>query len=89
MPSEKKTLGLYAKFKVERTDGSSAAGMKHDGCDYFVLDLVHDRHAVPALRAYADAAAKDGYQALAKDLRMRADEAVMSRIHMPDDFLRR
>ena len=44
--------GLYGKFHVERTDGKSAPGQKHDGCDYFVLDLTHDPHALPALVAY-------------------------------------
>ena len=45
--------GLYEKFHVERTDGQSAAGKKHDGCSYFVLDLTHDRHTIPAIAAYA------------------------------------
>lgn len=30
--------GLYGKFWVRRTDGSSADGEKHADCDYFVLD---------------------------------------------------
>ncbi|MGD0485105.1 MAG: hypothetical protein ABSB58_10735 [Gemmatimonadales bacterium] len=45
--------GLYQKFVVERVDGRSAPGEKHDGCRYFVLDLDHDKFAVPALRSYA------------------------------------
>jgi hypothetical protein len=47
-----KTRGLYDKFIVERTDGTSATGKKHDGCEYFVLDMTHDPHALPALAAY-------------------------------------
>lgn len=41
--------GLYAKFIVRRTDGSDAPGGKHHGCDYFVLDVTHDKHAKAAL----------------------------------------
>ena len=40
--------GLYEKFTVRRTDGSDAVGFKHRGCEYFVLDLTHDKYAVPA-----------------------------------------
>lgn len=45
--------GLFRKFDVRRTDGSDAPGGKHHGCRYFVLDMDHDVHAAPALRAYA------------------------------------
>ena len=62
-----KTRGLYNKFSVTRTDGSSEPGGKHDGCHYFVLDLSHDPHAVAALRAYAQSCEKD-YPLLAADL---------------------
>jgi len=64
----KKASGLYEKFKVERTDGSSAPGKKHDGCRYFVLDITHDPLAAPALIAYAKAAREAGYGPLADDL---------------------
>lgn len=47
-----KPAGLYRKFKVERTDGQSAPGGKHHGCEYFVLDMNHDKHALAAIRAY-------------------------------------
>lgn len=60
--------GLFRKFVVERTDGKSAPGRKHDGCEYFVLDLTHDQRAIPALRAYAGAADLDGDHALATDI---------------------
>ena len=46
------TQGLYRKFKVERTDGQSAPGEKHSGCDYFVLDVDHDEHARAAIKGY-------------------------------------
>lgn len=49
-----KTKGLYGKFIVQRTDGSDQHGGKHHGCEYFVLDLSHDKHAYMALRAYAN-----------------------------------
>ena len=65
---ERKEMGLYNKFKVERVDGKSAKGKKHDGCEYFVLDLTHDPHAIPALEAYKESCFDDGYVALAEDL---------------------
>ena len=67
-------VGVYRKFKVERVDGSSEVGMKHQFCEYFVLDWQHDPFAVPAARAYADAC-ESKYPALANDLRDRADKA--------------
>ncbi len=69
-----KNRGLYGKFHIERTDGKSAPGEKHHGCDYFVLDLTHDPHAIPALRAYADACEAD-YPLLARDLRAKLDRS--------------
>lgn len=47
--------GVHKKFKVERTDGSSRKGGKHEHCAYFVLDLEHDEYALAALSAYAEA----------------------------------
>lgn len=49
---------LLEKFKVVRTDGSSAPGGKHEGCRYFVLDIACDPYARPALGAYAAACAE-------------------------------
>ena len=66
--------GLYGKFNVTRTDGSSAPGGKHAGCEYFVLDVTHDPHAIPALRAYADSCEAD-YPLLARDLRRLIGDA--------------
>lgn len=63
-----KTQGLYEKFKVERTDGSSAPGCKHETCQYFVLDLTHDVHAKAAIWAYSESC-KAQYPELARDLR--------------------
>ena len=65
-----KSRGIYNKFYVERTDGQSALGEKHDGCDYFVLDVTHDPFAQAALAAYADACAAD-YPKLASGLRAK------------------
>ncbi|MEH6434341.1 hypothetical protein [Massilia sp. DD77] len=45
--------GIFRKFEVRRTDGSSEPGGKHENCRYFVLDLNHDHHARAAMRAYA------------------------------------
>ena len=62
-----KTKGLYNKYFVERTDGADAWGKKHDGCRLFVLDLTHDKHAVPAILAYV-ASCRAEFPALAADL---------------------
>lgn len=61
--------GIYKKFVVTRTDGQSAPGEKHHGCQYFVLDLTHDPNARIAAIAYADACEADGEIALSEDLR--------------------
>jgi hypothetical protein len=53
------TRGLYRKYNVTRVDGSSEPGGKHEHCDYFVLDLVHDPYAMAALQAYAIACRRD------------------------------
>jgi hypothetical protein len=63
----KRTLGVYHKFNVTRTDGSSEPGGKHQGCDYFVLDLTHDKFALPALRTYATAC-REEYPVLSREL---------------------
>jgi len=64
---DKKKLGLFNKFIVNRTDGKSQPNQKHANCEYFVLDLTHDRFAVTALRAYLKAC-EDEYPLLATDL---------------------
>lgn len=66
------TTGLYRKFKVERTDGSSEPGGKHEGCEYFVLDMDHDDHARAAIEAYVQSLEDaEEYPTLAADLRYR------------------
>jgi hypothetical protein len=67
-PAPDEHRGVYRKFDVRRTDGSSAPGGKHAECSYFVLDLEHDPFAAPALRAYA-AACHDTHRDLAQDIR--------------------
>lgn len=59
--------GIYHKFNVTRTDGSSEPGGKHEHCSYFVLDVFHDPHARAALKAYADSCRSE-YPLLAADL---------------------
>jgi len=56
---DKRHIGIYEKFVVTRTDGSSEPGGKHEHCRYFVLDISHDPFAIPALRAYAEACAAE------------------------------
>lgn len=62
--------GVYRKFDVRRTDGSSEPGEKHHGCEYFVLDVTHDPHARAALAAYASAV-EATHPTLAADMRDR------------------
>jgi hypothetical protein len=71
---EKKQKGLYTKYNVSRTDGSSEPGGKHEKCRYFVLDLDCDPLAIPGAIAYAIAARKEGYEVLADDLIQVAEE---------------
>lgn len=66
-----RTRGLYDKYRVERTDGSSAPGGKHEWCRHFVLDVGCDPHAIPALLAYAESCQRD-YPLLARDIRKMA-----------------
>lgn len=68
-----KERGLYDKFSVWRKDGRSEIGEKHNRCEYFVLDLTHDPHALPAIRAYARSCG-DEYTQLAVDLLIRVGE---------------
>jgi len=63
--------GIYHKFSVTRTDGTSEAGGKHHECEYFVLDINHDPHAKAALLAYAESCKAD-YPLLAHDVRAMA-----------------
>lgn len=64
MEDPDKSRGFYNKYYVERLNDDSG---KHDDCRYFVLDLNHDRHAIPALKAYIDSC-RDDYHDLAQDL---------------------
>jgi formylglycine-generating enzyme required for sulfatase activity len=59
--------GLYHKYNVTRTDGSSEPGGKHHGDQYFVLNLTTDKHVWPALEAYAESCQQE-YSPLASDL---------------------
>ncbi len=68
---DKTKVGLYEKFIVTRTDGKSAPGQKHHGCEYFVLDVDHDPFAGPALEAYANAC-RSKFELLAQDMQIRA-----------------
>ena len=65
--SDKHGQGLYNKFNVTRTDGSSKPGGKHEKCMYFTLDVTCDPFAIPALRAYAEACAEE-YPILSSEL---------------------
>ena len=82
--------GLYRKFDVRRVDGSDAPGGKHDGCDYFVLDMTHDPFAPAAAYAYT-AAAEAFHPDLATDMRQRygltGPFELAASVAVPDDGL--
>ena len=84
MNMDKRKAGLFRKFDVRRVDGSDQHGGKHEGCSYFVLDLDHDPHARPALKAYAKSCRAD-YPALANDLESWVDgnELMLARMAAP------
>lgn len=63
--TDDKKRGLYNKYNVARVDGNPDG--KHTTCLYFVLDLDHDEHALPALVAYIDSCEKE-YPVLAAEL---------------------
>ena len=71
---DKRLRGFFEEFNVSRTDGTSAPGEKHDGCQYFVLDLTHDPYALVAIAAYSKMCEKE-YPKLAQDL----DQLVIKR----------
>lgn len=60
--------GLYEKYVVQRTDGATGEGRKHEHCRHFVLDVDHDPLAAPCLKLYADLC-EISYPQLARDLR--------------------
>ena len=77
--------GIYKKFHVLRADGKSAEGEKHENCSYFVLDLDHDKHAIPALLAYAESC-QDEFPILARELRHKVTLTCIE-CHATDDHL--
>lgn len=72
-----KSQGLYHKFIVTRMDGRSDLGKKHRDCEYLVLDLDHDPHAIAAMRAYADSCCEE-YPDLSIDLLAKAENKAKS-----------
>lgn len=62
--------GLTRKYQVQRHDGRDGSGQKHEGCEYFVLDLTHDKNARVAASAYADAIKETNFE-LYRDLSCR------------------
>ena len=63
-----KKSGLYNKYQVTRLGDETG---KHAKCEYFVLDLVHDKFAPAALLTYADHCETE-FPYLARDLRNKA-----------------
>ena len=60
--------GLFNKFVVTRAeDYEDGPGKKHGHCEYFVLDINHDKFAADALYAYAKACFVE-YTTLSGDL---------------------
>ena len=79
----KKQCGLYKKYIVDRVDGQSLEGEKHHNCEYFVLDITHDPHALPAIKAYAESCRQD-YPVLANDLDVTRRATILSGKMMQD-----
>jgi len=76
------TVGLYGKFLVTRADGKDQPGGKHEHDEYFVLNTTTDRHAIPALIAYAESC-QHQYPLLAKDLKA----IVSNNLKAANDFI--
>ncbi len=76
--------GLHNKFNVIRTDGNSGVGKKHYGCEYFVIDLHHDKLAPKVLRMYSentdDPNLRDDLIAKAIEIEDRNDERIEEKI---------
>lgn len=70
---DQKAVGLYHKFNIARTDGDPTG--RHANDEYFVLNLSTDKHAIPAIAAYAESCA-DEFPALASDLRAKIANTV-------------
>lgn len=69
-----KTKGIHRKYVVDRVDKTDVMeGDKHFDCELFVLDLTHDKHAIPAIKAYIESCRKDGYELLAEDLERKLE----------------
>lgn len=62
--------GVYRKYLVKRLRDREK---KHAHCEFFVLDLMHDPFAIPALTEYADAC-EATHPELAADLRGKVAE---------------
>jgi hypothetical protein len=78
--------GLHTnKFAVKRSDGSSEPGGKHEHCQYFVLDLDHDKFARPALKAYMQACCLE-YPKLAKDLDRQLRDRLFGLVKENDEW---
>lgn len=76
VPLDQTKIGIYNKFHVSRTDGSSEPGGKHHGDEYFVLNLTTDKHALSAIASYADSCAQE-FPLLATDLRAKLNTAAL------------
>lgn len=77
-------MGLYQKYFVQRADGTSRPGGKHQDCDYFVLDLVHDPHSRAAALAYARSC-KETHPKLSEELTRRVNQGVKFHLYQDDD----
>lgn len=85
---EDKEKGLYKKYRVTRTDGSSKKGGRHHNCIYFVIDTIHDKYAIPALSAYAKACSNE-YPSLSADLKKLISIMEISEPHKTEILMNR
>lgn len=77
MPRNK--VGMLIKYDVKKIHDPEG---KHDDCDYFVLDPVHDDVSLAVLAAYAEAT-EDEF--LAADLRSWLQEVRIKRVQRAVD----
>lgn len=73
----------HPRYRVEKRDDPDG---KHDACEFFVLDLTHDPHAVFALRAYAAAIQQTNPEFAAEIKRRWPSSGVSSRVPLAPDF---
>lgn len=77
MPPDDGMVGLYRKYDVRRLNDTTG---KHANCEYYVLDMMHDKFAADALEAYCRACTQE-FPSLAVDLYGKASKIRVQHNH--------